>query len=131
MKTKISDLKTNDIVALKNGYIDIFTNRQRGCGAIILEKHHHVHDYQIDWQKTNELNNNKMKELKIEAKEKAKEIFEKFYYANQPYTFEIKVAKELAKIHINGLIEYAKTFGDVTDLDIKEFNEVLKEIDNI
>ena len=72
-----------------------------------------------------------MKELKIEAKEKAKEIFEKFYYANQPYTFEIKVAKELAKIHINGLIEYAKTFGDVTDLDIKEFNEVLKEIDNI
>ena len=63
MKTKISDLKLNDIVALKNGDIDICTNkRHRGCGAIILEKHHHVHDYQIDWQKTNELNNNKMKE---------------------------------------------------------------------
>lgn len=63
---KISDLKANDIVALKNGYIDIFTNkRHRGCGAIILEKHHHVHDYQIDWQKTNELNNNQMKEFII------------------------------------------------------------------
>lgn len=63
--------------------------------------------------------------------EKANKIVEKFYYANQPYTFEIKAAKESAKIHIKGLIEYAKTFGDVTDLEVKEFEIILKEIDKI
>ena len=68
----------------------------------------------------------------MEAKEKAKELVYKFMqYTPADEELELHYAKECAKIHINGLIEYAKTFGDVTDLDIKEFKEVLKEIDNI
>ena len=72
----------------------------------------------------------------MQAKEKAKEIVDKMLSKSPNIQdgisrIDIIYAKLCAKIHINGLVEYAKTFGDVTDLDIKEFNEVLKEIDNI
>ena len=33
-------------------------------------------------------------------KQKAKELFEKFYYANQPSTFELKPAKQCALIAV-------------------------------
>jgi len=72
----------------------------------------------------------------MKEKEKATELVDKYLDVCEVFQYETKymtvdMAKDSAKIHINGLIEYAKTFGDVTDLDIKEFNEVLKEIDNI
>ena len=34
-------------------------------------------------------------------KEKAKELLEKIYYANQPYTYELKPAKQCALILID------------------------------
>jgi len=64
---KISDLKVGEQVALKNGDIDIFVSIRRGCKGAILKNYHHTHNYQIDWQKTNELNNKQMKEFIIEC----------------------------------------------------------------
>ena len=37
-------------------------------------------------------------------KQKAKELFEKFYYANQPSTFELNQAKQCALIAIDEII---------------------------
>ena len=67
MVSKISDLKVGDQVVTKKGKIDTFVKIHRCCGAARLTNHWHVGSYQIDWQKTNELNNNKMKEILIEA----------------------------------------------------------------
>jgi hypothetical protein len=38
-------------------------------------------------------------------------------------------AKDCAKVTIDKLMDYARTFGDVTMLDIEYFYEVKKEID--
>lgn len=45
----------------------------------------------------------------IDPKQKAELIVEKFYSANQPYTFEPKAAKECAKIAVNEILDATKT----------------------
>ena len=61
------------------------------------------------------------------TKEKAKELVNKFYD-------EIKYmerAKKCALIAVNEKIAYAKTFGDVTESDVEEFEQVKKEIEKL
>jgi hypothetical protein len=38
-------------------------------------------------------------------------------------------AKQAALIAVDELIKYAKTFGDVTELDIQHFEDIKKEIE--
>ena len=64
---KISDLKVGDKVVLwSDGKIDTVT-KLTFCGGANLAKSRHIHGNNVNWQKTNELNNNQMKELIIEA----------------------------------------------------------------
>ena len=73
-------------------------------------------------------------------KQKAKELIEKFYNKQLEILnripivpieeVELNISKESALISMNEKIEYAKTFGDVTDLDIQEFERIKVEIQN-
>jgi len=73
----------------------------------------------------------------IDPKQKAELIVEKFYSANQPYTFEPKAAKECAKIHVEGILEALpssskNTFKGKSKLSIyEEWQEVLNELNKM
>lgn len=49
-------------------------------------------------------------------KEKAEQLFEKFYYAQQPYNFETKTAKQCALIAVDCII----TDGNIEFMTIQE-----------
>jgi hypothetical protein len=40
----------------------------------------------------------------------------------------IRQAKQCAKIAVEDVIKYAETFGDVTELDVQYYNEVLTHL---
>ena len=61
------------------------------------------------------------------AKEKAKELVEKFTFNCR----ECDNAKQCALIAVDEKIAYAKTFGDVTESDVEEFEQIKKEIEKI
>jgi hypothetical protein len=71
-------------------------------------------------------------------KQKAKQLVDKFisysYFSNgnnamnRQYQQEDN-AKQCALIAVDELIKYAKTFGDVTELDIQHFEDIKKEIE--
>lgn len=66
------------------------------------------------------------------AKEKAEELTNKFYNAMNPdypdCNISIRQAKQCAKIAVEDVIKYAETFGDVTELDVQYYNEVLTHL---
>jgi hypothetical protein len=66
---------------------------------------------------------------------KAEELLRKFYIVDNGSIrynrMTTDVAKECAIIALNELIEYAKTFGDVTISDVEEFEKRKTEIENI
>lgn len=69
---KISDLKVGDRVAIINDgefiVLDIgYYYGNISKEQVVFTEHRHVNENGIDWQKTNELNNKQMKELKIEV----------------------------------------------------------------
>ena len=69
----------------------------------------------------------------LTAKEKAEELVDK--YRNTIMSFlsdnmKDQNAKQCALIAVDEIIEYAKTFGDTTESDIKEFERVKQEIIN-
>ena len=61
--------------------------------------------------------------------EKAKEITEKFYSANQPFTFEIKAAKQCALICVDELIE--ESYGMGESGRYKYWQKVRQEIEKL
>jgi len=67
----------------------------------------------------------------IDPKQKAVVIFERFYAANQPYTFEPKAAKECAKIAIENALWSHDEFG-YDDGGLREYwQEVLNELNKM
>lgn len=79
----------------------------------------------------------------MNAKEKAKELYLKYenkYFEGYMDSYRKKELsrlrtkekiKNLSLISVDALICYAKTFGDVTDLDILYFENVKKEIQKL
>jgi hypothetical protein len=71
--------------------------------------------------------------MKNEKKE-AMELVGKFIkhsYHNNNYLECHEHAKECAIISVQEKIKYAKTFGDVTELDIKHFEDFIKVIKSL
>jgi hypothetical protein len=65
-------------------------------------------------------------------KEKAKELISKYVHLAKQTTGAngtIYNSKQCALIAVDELIKYAKTFGDVTELDIQHFEDIKKEIE--
>jgi sucrose-6-phosphate hydrolase SacC (GH32 family) len=94
---KISDLKVGDKVALQNGKIDIVT-KITFCGGANLAKSKHIHNSNVNWQKTNELNNKQMKEFIIECPsgyeiDKEKSTFEKIVFKEIGFKFPESVTE--------------------------------------
>ena len=68
MKTKISDLKIGDeVITYLFGKGLVLQKYDNIVTIFNHTKHPFIEDSEIDWQNTNELNNNKMKEILIEA----------------------------------------------------------------
>lgn len=113
MKNKISDLKTGDQVVLMNGSVDKFLKIRTPCKGAILEKNGHIHDYQIDWEKTTELNNKQISAIDWLKKEMEKEyVLSKI--AIELFKKAKKIEKELHKKEIiesynKGVIDYIKS----------------------
>jgi hypothetical protein len=59
--------------------------------------------------------------------EKAKELVNKMY--NCELDISYYAAKQCAIIAVDEKIAYAKTFGDVTQSDVEEFEQIKKEIE--
>jgi hypothetical protein len=59
------------------------------------------------------------------AKEKAQELVDKMYGVTDYQ------AKQSALIAVDEKIAYAKTFGDVTESDVEEFEQIKKEIEKL
>ena len=59
------------------------------------------------------------------AKEKAEQLVSVYFLLVQT----IAQQKQCALIAVDELIKYAKTFGDVTELDIQHFEDIKKEIE--
>ena len=63
------------------------------------------------------------------AKEKADELYDKYYQLCADSSNPQNMAKQCSLIAFDELIKYAKTFGDVTELDIQHFEDIKKEIE--
>ena len=65
------------------------------------------------------------------SKEKAKELYKKYEFVYiQNYTSKHEV-KECALIAVDEIIKYAERWGDMAEDDIKEFEDLKKEITNL
>ena len=63
------------------------------------------------------------------AKEKADELFNKYYQLSAYSAYPYNMAKQCSLLAVVELIKYGKTFGDVTELDIQHFEDIKKEIE--
>jgi hypothetical protein len=62
--------------------------------------------------------------------EKARELVEKYYWIfGDGYLGQQHI--QCALIEVDEKIAYAKTFGDVTQSDVEEFEQVKKEIEKL
>jgi hypothetical protein len=62
-------------------------------------------------------------------KEKAKELYDNYRVKCFGHIAYKSITKQCALIAVDELIKYAKTFGDVTELDIQHFKDIKKEIE--
>jgi hypothetical protein len=67
----------------------------------------------------------------LTAKEKAEELVDKMWNIDERYgSIGFHEAKQCAIISLNEKIAYAKTFGDTTESDVEEFDQIKQEIKN-
>ena len=69
--------------------------------------------------------------MKLTAKQYANGLVGKYFstcHKSSDFELSWKLCKQCALIHVDGLIKYAKTFGDVTLQDVDFFNDIKEEI---